>query len=133
MKVENELLTVNLEKGLTLGQIMANFKHVVIGDVNAHAMPEYKSVKSFAAVRATSTEEDAVMERIMDERSYHKYIVPNNANHMDIVFYFDKKGTPTREWRPVSSVRWAIDNGVFRPDLVPLMETFLVQCNETKI
>ena len=35
MKVESELLTVSLEKGLTLGQIMANFKHVVIGDESA--------------------------------------------------------------------------------------------------
>ena len=136
--IENELLTADLSKGIGLGQILANFKHVVIGEVMTIGEPLGKGAKRWAAVRATTKEEDKVLSRVCDEYNLYKLITPT-VEHKDMVFYFDAKGRSATEvgvickWRlnVVSSIQWALDRGVFKPEVVGTMNEFLTQCDNT--
>ena len=137
--IENELLTANLSKGIGLGQIMANFSHVIIGEVHEAWGDLEKGAKRWAAVRATTREEDRVLERVCNDRNTYKSITPGNAEHKDMVFYFDAKGRPAAKvgvickWdlNFVSSINWALANHVFKPSVEGTMREFLTQCDNT--
>lgn len=137
--IKNELLTADLSKGIGLGQILANFKHVVIGEVMTIGEPLGKGAKRWAAVRATTREEDKVLERVCNDSNTYKSITPSMAEHKDMVFYFDAKGRPATKagvickWdlNFVSSVNWALANHVFKPEVVGIMAEFLTQCDNT--
>ena len=92
--IENELLTADLSKGVSLGQIIANFSHVIIGEVHEVCGDLEKGAKRWAAVRATTKEEDRALERVCNDRNTYKSITPSMTEHKDMVFYFDAKGRP---------------------------------------
>ena len=129
---KNELLTADLSKGIGLGQILANFRHVVIGEVVTIGEPLGKGAKRWAAVRATTKEEDKVLSLVCNEYNLYKLITPT-AEHKDMVFYFDVKGRSAtevgvickRRLNVVSSIQWALDHGVFKTEVVGTMNEFL--------
>lgn len=138
---KNELLTADLSKGIGLGQILANFSHVIIGEVHEAYGDLGKGAKRWAAVRATTREEDKVLERVCNDRNTYKSITPSMAEHKDMVFYFDAKGRPAtevgvickRDLNFVSSVNWALANHVFKPWVTGTMTEFLTQCDNTSL